>query len=179
VLTRETGFDRPYGNNPYVGYDDPDGNLLFGLPEDADERLPIKERVVGIAEGADSVAVVRSSLVGAEPAELRVGQQDLVLWHKAGQASALDAGTVAGGADIGTVAVFEPEVDGRRLHFEASDDGFRDKETGSRWNILGQATAGPLEGTQLTPKRHLDTFWFAWVTFHPETDLLDPGPSGR
>jgi hypothetical protein len=173
VLTRDTGFDRPYGSNPYVGYDDPDGGLLFGLPDEADERLPVKERVVGIADGTDSVAVVRSSLVDAEPTQLRVGQQDLVIWHEPGQVSALDAGTVAGGADIGTVGVFDPRVDGRRLHFETADEGFRDEETGSRWNVLGQATAGPLEGAQLEPYRHLDTFWFAWVTFHPDTDLLD------
>jgi hypothetical protein len=173
VLTRDTGFDRPYGSNPYVGYDDPDGSLLFGLPGEADERLAVKERVVGIADGAESVAVVRSSLVDAGPTELRVGRKELVIWHRPGQASALDAGTVAGGADIGTVGVFDPEVDGRRLHFETTDDGFRDQETGSRWNVLGQATGGPLEGARLEPHRHLDTFWFAWVTFHPDTELVD------
>jgi hypothetical protein len=173
VLTRDTGFDRPYGSNPYVGYDDPDGSLLFGLPGEADERLPVKERVVGIADGPESVAVVRRSLVDAQPVQLRVGRRDLVIWHQPGQASALDADTVAGGADIGTVGVFDPEVDGRRLRFETTDGGFRDEETGSRWNVLGQATAGPLEGTRLEPYRHLDTFWFAWVTFRPDTELVD------
>jgi hypothetical protein len=173
VLTRDTGFDRPYGSNPYVGYDDPDGSLLFGLPGEADERLPVKERVVGIVDGADSVAVVRRSLVDEGPTELRVGRRDLVVWHKPGQASALDAGTVAGGADIGTVGVFDPEVEGRRLHFETTGEGFRDEETGSRWNVLGQAVGGPLEGARLEPHRHLDTFWFAWVTFHPDTELVD------
>jgi len=175
VLSRDTGFDRPYGQNPYVGYDDPDGGLLFGVPGRLDGRLPVKERVVGVSDGASSVAVVRSSLVEASPREVTVGERDLVLMHKPGQTSALDASTVSGGADIGTVAVYVPVVDGRRLHFQAAGEGFRDRETGSRWNILGHATGGPLKGAQLRPYRHLDTFWFAWVTFHPDTELLDLG----
>ena len=164
VLSQDTGFDRPYGTNPYVGYDDPD------------QRLPIKERVIGISEGTDSVAVVRRSLVGHSPLQVVVGDRDLVVWHKPGQASALDAGTVAGGTDIGTVGVYDPVVDGRQLHFVAAGDGFRDEETGSRWNVLGQAIDGPLQGQELQPYQHLDTFWFAWVTFHPHTDLLDLTP---
>ena len=175
VLSRDTGFQRPYGTNPYVGYDDPDGDLLFGVPGEPDERLATKERVVGISEGQVSVAVVRSSLVGTSPAEVTVGDRTLVVWHTPGQASALDTGTLAAGADIGTVGVYDPVVDGRRLHFDAAGEAFRDRETGSRWNILGRATQGALKGTRLEPYRHLDTFWFAWVTFHPDTELLDLG----
>ena len=176
VLSQDTGFDRPYGTNPYVGYDDPDGELLFELPDDPDQRLPVKERVIGISDETNSVAVVRRSLVGRPPLQVVVGDRDLVVWHKPGQASALDAGTVAGGTDIGTVGVYDPVVDGRLLHFVAAGDGFRDEETGSRWNVLGQAIGGPLKGNNLQPVQHLDTFWFAWVTFHPETDLLDLTP---
>ncbi len=179
VLSRETGFDRPYGRNPYVGYDDPDGGLLFGVPGRPDERLPLKERVVGIGDDTESVAVVRKALEDASPVEVTVGDRDLVLFHKPGQVSALDAGTVSGGADVGTVGVYDPVVEGRRLSFEAVGEGFRDRETGSRWNILGHATEGALKGTQLEPYRHLDTFWFAWVTFHPDTELLDPGANSE
>ena len=172
VLSQDTGFDRPYGTNPYTGYDDPNGELLFGLPGDLDTRLPVKERVVGLSDGAVSVAVVRSSLVGQPPLEVTVGQRHVVLWHRPGQASALDAETVAGGADIGTVGAFDPALGGRRLHFEPRGTGFVDRETGSRWNVLGRSTAGPLQGAEMKPYRHLDTFWFAWVTFHPDTELL-------
>jgi hypothetical protein len=175
VLSRDTAFGRPHGSNPYVGYDDPDGQLLFGLPGPSDERLLVKERVVGISDGSESVALVRRSLEAASPAEVTVGGRELLVLHKPGQTSALDTSTVAGGADIGTVAVYVPVVDGRRLHFDAAGETFRGKETGSRWNILGRATKGPLQGTQLEPYRHLDTFWFAWVTFHPDTELVDLG----
>ena len=108
-----------------------------------------------------------------------MGEKPVLLLHQPGQASALDAVTVGGDADSGTVGVFEPTVDGRRLHFERVGGLVRDKETGSRWNILGRATSGPLEGTQLEPYRHLDTFWFAWVTFHPDTALVDLATEGE
>ncbi len=175
VLSQETGFDRPYGMNPYSGYDDPDGRLLFALPEDPDTRLPIKERVIGLGEGPDSVAVLRSSLVGEPPLVVRVGGQDVVMWHRPGQASALDSGTIADGVDIGTVGTFDPVLDGRRLHFSSDGDDVVDRETGSRWDVLGRAVAGPLRGSELEPSRHLDTFWFAWVSFHPDTSLLGAG----
>ncbi len=174
VLSQNTGFDRPYGTNPYSGYDDPDGQLLFGLPTDLDTRLPIKERVVGLVDGSVSVAVVRSHLAGRDPLEVTVGKRRLVVWHRPGQASALDTDTIAGGADIGTVAVFVPVLDGERLHFTSDDEGFVDRETGSRWNVLGRATAGPLRGAELEPYRHLDTFWFAWASFHIDTSVVGP-----
>jgi hypothetical protein len=35
--------------------------------------------------------------------------------------------------------------------------------------VLGQAVAGPLAGTQLTPIVHGDHFWFSWAAFKPDT----------
>ncbi len=172
VLSRDTGFERPYGRNPYEGYDDPEGGLLFDLPGKPDDRLAVKERVIGIGDTGDSVAVVRDSLVDRPPQELELDGRPVVLLHRPGQVSALGGREISGGADIGTVGVYDPVLDGRHLHFVADADGFRDQETGSTWDVLGRARTGPLEGKSLEPVRHLDTFWFAWVTFHPETALL-------
>jgi hypothetical protein len=44
--------------------------------------------------------------------------------------------------------------------------------TGSIWNVLGQATTGQLAGSRLPAVVRLDTFWFAWVGFYPETRLV-------
>jgi hypothetical protein len=79
---------------------------------------------------------------------------------------------VAEGADVGATGVFVPIVDGRSLTFRAEADGFVDDETGSVWNLLGRAVAGPLVGSSLTAIPHVDTFWFAWSTFLPDTELL-------
>jgi hypothetical protein len=173
VLSRDTGDDRPYGRNPYPGYDRPDGQPLLGAPDG--DRLPPQTRVVGIADETGTgtpVAVVRDEFAAAGVVELTVGDTDLVAWHRPGQASALETGAVSNGRDVGTVGVFVPELDGERLTFTVTEDGFRDAETGSIWNVLGLATAGPLAGEQLTTYRHVDTFWHSWVAFQPDTTII-------
>jgi hypothetical protein len=168
VLSRDTGYDRDYGANPYVGYDDPDTGLLFD-PGTEDGRLEPKDRVVAISGGGDAVAVVRDAVAETGVTAVTVGGRELIVFHLEGQASALDSSSVSGGADIGSVAVYSPNVNGRQLSFSAADHHFTDAETLSTWNILGQAVDGPLAGKTLTPQAFTDTFWFAWVAFEPDT----------
>ena len=44
---------------------------------------------------------------------------------------------------------------------------------GSFWSVTGAATEGPLAGAQLERLDHLDTFWFAWATYRPGTELIE------
>ena len=64
-----------------------------------------------------------------------------------------------------------PVIDGRVLTFQAAGREFRGRETGSTWNLLGQAVKGPLAGRRLTAIPHVDAFWFAWAAFNPTTSL--------
>ncbi len=169
VLSKDTGFDRPYGQNPYVGYDQPDGDLLFDLEADLDARLLIKERVIGLSGTSSNVAYVRAALVDADPVEVDLDGDTVLLWHTPGQNSALDTAEISEGNDVGTVGVFTPEVDGRSLTFVRQGQGFVDTETQSTWDVLGNAVDGPLQGESLPAVTHLDTFWFSWVLFHPDT----------
>ncbi len=78
---------------------------------------------------------------------------------------------------MGATGVFFPVADGRSLTFSAIDDAtFADAETGSTWNVLGQAVDGELAGSRLTALPHVDTFWFAWSAFRPDTLVLGPAP---
>jgi hypothetical protein len=43
--------------------------------------------------------------------------------------------------------------------------------------VLGRAIDGPLVGTRLEPAEHVDTFWFFWAAFHPDTRVVAPGSS--
>ena len=173
VLSRSTGHDREYVTNPYVGYDDQDSEPLFALPNDPDTRLPLKARVVGVGEGKDAVAVSRDLLADRGVQQVEVGSNRVVLWHAPGQVSALDTQQIPDGAEIGSVAAFLADTPGRALDFERADDGtFRDAQTGSVWNLFGRAISGPLAGERLTAVEHLDTFWFAWAAFQPETRLV-------
>ena len=80
--------------------------------------------------------------------------------------------TTASGPDIGATGAFSPVLHGRRLHFVPAAGGFRDRETGSHWSVLGHADAGPLAGQNLTPITHEDTFWFVWAAFRPHTRVV-------
>ncbi|MGD9961885.1 DUF3179 domain-containing (seleno)protein [Nocardioides sp.] len=173
VLSRSTGHDRSYLSNPYVGYDDPDSEPLFALPTDPDSRLLVKARVVGVGDGKDAVAVSRDLLADRGVQHVDVGPNRVVLWHAPGQVSALDTEEIPDGAEIGSVAAFTAKASGRALDFTRADDGtFRDRQTGSVWNLFGRAVSGPLAGEQLAAVRHLDTFWFAWIAFQPDTRLV-------
>jgi hypothetical protein len=94
------------------------------------------------------------------------------VWWQAGTASALSGATTAGGPDVGATGAFSPVIHGRRLHFRPAAGGFRDRETGSHWSVLGRADAGPLAGQSLTPVTHEDTFWFVWAALRPHTGVI-------
>ena len=179
VLTRETGHDRRYGQNPYSGYDDVTTSP-FAFVGESDPRLAAKERIVGIRRGGDNVAVVLEGLSEAGVLEVMVGDDNLSLWHLPGTATALDERAIADGRDVGAVGVYLPIVDGQMLSFTRTSEGavdggnFTDVETGSTWNIQGLAVSGPLAGQQLERVEHLDTFWFALAAFEPDTRVINP-----
>lgn len=102
----------------------------------------------------------------------RIGQQELVIFHAEGAASALDASDISRSRDVGATGVFDPHLDGRRLQFRYDNGEFVDAETGSRWNIMGQAVSGELRGKQLARFTHGDYFAFAWLAFRPESEIF-------
>ena len=74
------------------------------------------------------------------------GGRDLVVFHVGGTASVLDARSIADSDDVGATGVFDPNLDGRKLTFRKDGEQIFDNETGSEWNVLGQAIAGELAG---------------------------------
>jgi len=168
VLNRNTGHVRSYGQNPYIGYDDIKASpFLYRGPRDA--RLRPMERVVTVSLGTEDAAYPFSVLEKVRVVNDTVGGVPLVVIHASGVTSALDRGSIADSRDVGTSAVFERKVDGRTLTFKAASGRIVDGQTGSSWNILGQATTGPLNGRRLTPVVHGQHFWFAWAVFKPKT----------
>jgi hypothetical protein len=83
-----------------------------------------------------------------------------------------DSQEIAEGRDVGAIAAYRPEVDGRPLTFEASTNGIVDRQTGSVWSILGRAISGPLAGEALVPELAIDSLWFDWAPFIPETRIF-------
>jgi hypothetical protein len=167
------GFNRDYGRNPYTGYDDPE-NTPFLFRGALDDRAAAMQRVVGIEYEGSSAAFAIETVSGGEgrATPVVVGGSGLVVFWVAGQASALDDGQVSGGRDVGSSAVFIPSVGGRDLTIAFDGSEFVDEETGSVWLLNGEAVEGELKGERLEQIPHLDTFWFAWSTYQPDTFLL-------
>jgi hypothetical protein len=107
VLSRETGHDRPYGRNPYVGYDDVDLPPFLPARHADDDRLAPKERVVFVERGRDAVANPFSVLRQRGVVRVEVGGRLLVVRWRPGVTSSLDGEQVAGGRDVGSARVRE------------------------------------------------------------------------
>ena len=93
---------RAYGTNPYAGYERAPRPFLYGGPLPAE--IPPLQRVVRVGAEAWSLALVR------EKGRIEAG--DLVITWEPGQASALDAGVIAQGIDVGNVLVQRRRADG-------------------------------------------------------------------
>ena len=115
VLSRDTGFSRSYGQNPYAGYDDVDSSPFFPTKNSDDERLPPKERVVFVERGKDAVAVPFSVLRERKEIAFQIDGIELIVRWQPGAASSLDEVEIAKGRDVGSAEVLE---DGELVPFE-------------------------------------------------------------
>ena len=55
---------------------------------------------------------------------------------------------------------------------------FRDTETGSIWNLKGEAVDGPLQGGRLLQIPAYSAYWFTWASFWPHTSVWGEPGSG-
>lgn len=171
MLSRDTGHDRPYGTNPYAGYDDIDSSpfLFDGTP---DSRLRPMERVVGVTHEGEAVAYPLGDIGSARVMQDTIGTLPIVVLIAPGARSATDAAAIAESRDAGQVGVFDRRLETLALTFEvAGEDRFRDHQTGSLWDVTGQGVAGPLAGQRLIAVPHVVAFWFAWAAGFPQTRL--------
>ncbi|MCZ6474497.1 MAG: DUF3179 domain-containing protein [SAR324 cluster bacterium] len=170
VLSKETGHNRDYGRNPYVGYDNM-RNTPFLMRSPVDGRLPAMERVVAVEFGGKARAYPFRELMKAGLVNDTLGGTSYVVIFRKGTRSALDGKRIGDSKDVGTAVVYSRSLDGRRLNFERKGGAVVDRETGSRWNILGRAVAGPLRGKRLKTLVHAQHFAFAWLAFRPQSEI--------
>jgi hypothetical protein len=174
VLSRDTGYSRPYGRNPYVGYDDVNRPPFLYVGPETPGVLPPMARVLTIDLNGEAVAYPYEVLQEVHVVNDVVGGTPVVVFWAPGTASALDAGLVAQGRDVGAAVAFSREMDGQTLTFRLDGDHVIDEQTGSEWDVLGRAVSGELEGRELTPVVTINHFWFSWAAFRPETRIYQP-----
>ncbi|TCT17152.1 uncharacterized protein DUF3179 [Natranaerovirga pectinivora] len=169
VLSPETGYIRRYLANPYIGYDTGDEPLFF-LGE-IDRRFPTMERVVGISIGDTHKAYPYPILIRERVVEDVINDTELVIFYKTGMISNMDTARIEEGRDVGYTGVFSPYINGEKLTFYSMDNEIYDEQTNSRWNLLGIAEEGPLEGEKLEMLIAADVFWFSWAAYFPDTEI--------
>lgn len=170
VLSRETGHNRRYGNNPYTGYDGI-GSRPFLFSGEIDDRLPAMERVVGLIVAEEAVAYPFSALAEAGVVNDEVNGQSVAIFFAPDTLSALDASIIEEARAIGSAVSYNPIVNGEQLIFELDNKKITDTNTGSQWDVTGRAISGPLSGTQLEIWPHANHFWFAFAAFYPDSTI--------
>lgn len=174
VLSRETGFSRPYGTNPYAGYDDINSSpFLYRGPRTPD-TLPAVARVLTVDLDGEAVAYPYEVLQSVGVVNDVVGGEAIVVFWQPGVASALDAVRIAESRDVGAAAAYSRLLDGQTLTFVYETERILDKNTGSEWDVFGKAIAGKLVGKQLQPIVAINHFWFSWAAFKPQTRIYQP-----
>jgi hypothetical protein len=157
TLALVKGYSGVY--DPYSTYYASDQAGVIG-EEYADDRLPTKQFVVGLALDGEAVAYPFSVLSLQPVVNDQVGDRPVL---------------VVFDEDTATGVVFDREREDQTLTFTLPDPEpdaltLTDAETGSTWDgLTGRATDGPLAGEQLTRLRSTASFWFGWKDFYPDT----------
>ena len=174
VMSRNTGARRDYGTNPYVELDSNQGGVRNLFTGEYDPRLPQRSRVLAVEfEGifrAYPFETLSENLVINDT----IAEVPVVAFWQPGVTSSLDQYEIDASRDIGTTALFERTLeDGTVLTFSWDEETatVTDDETGSTWNLFGEAIEGELAGTELKQIVAAPHFWFAWAAFHPETEV--------
>lgn len=173
VLTGDqTSPNMSYTTSPFVAYDSSPQLFMYDAP--ADNRLFPTERVLAAVVQEQAVAypfsVLETSVVVNDSIN---GTPVLALWQM-GANSAHDRASVDASRDVGMAALFARMVNGQTLTFLWQEGRVIDAETGSTWNIFGEATDGALKGAVLPALNATSCFWFAWAEYYPNTTIYAP-----
>ena len=162
VIPSDLGFNRNYRFYPYGAYDNIDNpGVLYPMP--LDDTRQIKERVLAIRDGTAGRGYPFGELAA-------IG--DVAVLNE--MVSGVPTAIFYEARDGETALAFDARVGAQTLTFDADPSGvWIDQETGSTWQINGEATAGPLVGERLQTRADAYTlFWFAWRHFQPDGQVF-------
>jgi hypothetical protein len=164
VVSTETGFSRNYSRYPYGDYKTNNSNLIFPVSP-TDNRLPAKERVLGIFVDG-KVKAYRFNILIGDPGI----REDVFLGKEL---------IIAGSVQKNFVTAFERKLDdGTLLTFTSSSwdptisEIIMTDNEGNSWNVFGEAVAGPRVGQKLVPIKGFIGYWFSWGAFYPEIEVF-------
>lgn len=162
VMTTQTGYSRNYGSYPYGTYQT-SNNFIF-QPSPVDNRIHVKERVLGIIEDKNAKAY----RFGLFPGE----ETTLVTDFFAGKEL-----IIAGSTERNFLIAFYSKVsDGTILSFTALENEFplvMEDNEGNKWNIFGEAVEGPRAGEKLEAPESFIGYWFSFGAFYPDLPIYE------
>lgn len=168
-----TNAQSMYGKNPYVNYDNKTNlpyDSFFNLDK-LDTRLLPMERIIDV-EGTNGYKIYPFSIIAKKGVVNDVYDgKKIVIFYKEGTVSILDKKDISKSKNIGSATVFSSILDGKSLTFKKKDNMFIDTKTKSIWDITGRCLSGTLKDKVLTPEIHSNHFAFAWLSFHPESEI--------
>lgn len=152
ILTEDTGINRDYGRYPYGDYRTNNARLLFPIQTE-DNRLPGKERVLGVFANDEVKAYPFSNNTGTDIIQESFNGVDLV---------------VARSTERNFIVAFENPGN---LTFTASQDfpSIMEDENGVVYNLTGEVMNGG--GSALTFADSFIGYWFSFGTFYPGLEL--------
>ncbi len=156
VVSENTGFSRSYGIFSYGDYRTNHNNILFPFAP-VDDRLPVKERVLGILiKPQAKVFPIRD-----------FGARITVINDSFSQVKLV----IAGSSTMNFAVAYESALsDGTELTFEPVENGgsaiLKDNE-GTEWDVFGEAVSGPRQGDSLVATQSLIGYWFTFGSFYP------------
>ncbi len=156
VVSSNTGHNRNYSVYPYGGFRT-NSAVLFPLSKE-DNRLPPKERVLGVIKG-DKVKAYSIENFGSS--------NRLILDNFEGEKLA-----IVGNKEKNFIVAFNRELpDGTLLEFQVVQNSgaviLSDQE-GNQWDVMGRAVSGPRNG-KLNTLPQMMGFWFSWSSFYEVT----------
>ena len=175
VLSRNLDSGRAYGETPYTYYEYGSGPISDFWDGGTDARLTSFERVSAVTIGNADVAYPFSVLKEVGVVNDVIGDTPITVFFNEHVLSVNDEEFIADSRQVGSTGVFQANLDGKNLTFMLDNGRISDEETGSIWNIQGLSIGGPLEGIQLSPVSHFDSYWFAWAVHKPDTRIYRSG----
>lgn len=162
VISKNTGFSRDYTAYPYGSYRSEQTQPLFPLrARSYDTRFQPKHIVLGLIEGGVQKAYPFSKLSGKPAVNDQVNGRPVLIVSDLSAKLAIP---------------YDRNVNGQVLTFTlnaANPFQMTDNETGSAWNMKGEAVSGSLAGAKLKQVPAYNAFWFAWSVFWPSTQIFE------
>jgi len=170
VLSRETGFNKLYGENPFRGYDDITQSPFLYFDQH-DSRLAPMIRVLAVTKNKQHRVYPLPVLKNNPVINDTFNGMPLVVFSKKGMFSAVDEQWIDESKQIVAAVAYQRRYQNKILSFDLIKGQIRDKQTKSVWNILGHAIAGPLKGAKLKSVDRGVHFSFAWFAFQPQSQV--------